>query len=218
MQQLNPAAFARMLENFSEPALYRPAFACPCINPSSGSARANCLHCNGQGWLWSAPQQINIAVASSSVQQAWAKMGSYESGDLVLSIPNTSPAYEIAPFHRVTMLANTDEKSAPLTRGAPRERLLGPIKSIRRVFWINALNAVVEGAIPAVNEDGTLGWPAVGAPPAGQQYSITWVRYLEYFAFTQFANDRMKHNLPLPRRMVLRRFDLMGRVTGSKQV
>lgn len=219
MQRLDPNAFAAMLDNFAEPARYRNAFACPCVNRATGSPRANCPQCGGVGWLWSAPRDFNVAVASGSVQQTWARMGRYESGDTVVSIPHTSIAYQIAPFDRVLFLANADVKSEALTRGAPNERITGAVRSVDRVFWFDANGVPVEGSRPTVNADGTLAWPALGAPPPGQQYSITYQRLLEYFAFTQFANDRNKHGgLPLPKRMVLRRFDLLGRTPSPTTV
>lgn len=219
MQRLDPNAFAAMLDNFAEPAMYRNSFACPCVNRATGSPRVNCPQCAGKGHLWAAPRPVNLAVASGSVQQQWARMGLYESGDTVVSIPHTSIAYQIAPFDRVLFLANSDVKSEAHTRGAPNEKIFGAVRSVDRVFWFDDRGATVEGVRPTVNDDGSLSWPDLGAPPLGQQYSITYQRNLEYFAFTQFASDRNKHGgLPLPKRMVLRRFDLLGRTPSPQTV
>lgn len=222
--QLDPDAFAQHLDGFAEPFLFSKAYACPCLNPSSGSPRANCPHCGGRGWLWGAARDVTAAVASSGIQQQWAKFGTHETGDMVLSIPHTSGLYEIAQFDRVVHMTNSDEKSIALIRGNGADRLAGRVKAIRRVFWFDQAEAIVEGAIPSVAGDGRLTWPAAGpgvnVPDAGQAFSITYERYAEYFCFGEFSVDRMKHGgSKLPRRMVLRRMDLMARArTASKTV
>lgn len=213
--QLNPDAFARHLDNFAEPFVYRKAYACPCQSPTSGSPDRNCQLCAGKGWLWAGtPVNTTAAVASSGVQMQWAKMGSYESGDLVLSIPYTSALYEIGQFDRVLALTSTDSRSIVLTRGGTREVVHGVAKQALRVFWADPQNAnkIVDGSLPKIDATGVPSWPEGGAPPVGLQYSLTYDRYVEYYCFGPFSSDRNKHGgLPLPRKMVMRRFDLMGR-------
>lgn len=217
--QLNPDAFAALLDNFAEPFVYRKAYACPCINPNSGSPAANCEHCAAKGWLWTEPEPAEAAVCSSSVQLEWAKMGNWESGDMVVSIPYTSSLYRIAQFDRLTPLANTDQRSLALVRGAPKERLHGTVSGVLRVFWFDDAGSVVEGLLPNVAPNGTLSWPDGGAPPVGKSYSITYGRYSDYYCFGPFSNDRHKHGgLLLPRKMVMRRFDLLGRTPSPKTV
>lgn len=210
--QLNPAAFNALLENLGEWFQWRRSFACPCINPNSGAPLAGCQHCNGKGRLWRTPTRALAGVASSKVQQEWAKMGLWVSGDMVLSIPENSPLYDIRQFDRVVPETSSDDFSVPLVRGAVKERIHGPIKSIERIFWFADDGSEVEGGIPAVAVDGTLSWPNGGEPPAGKAYSLSGSRYSEFYCFGPFSDDRMKHaGARLPRRMVLRRFDLLGR-------
>lgn len=209
--QLNPAAFDAMLEDFAEPMLWRKSNACPCLNPKSGAPDPKCPVCSGKGRIWGAATPTSSAVASSSSQQQWAKNGLYQQGDLVLSIPQSSALYDITQYDRVVQLTSTDDFSLPLVRGAPTERLHGRVKEITRVFWLNGSTAV-EGSIPTVADDGTITFPGSGAPPAEKTYSISGNRYAEYFCFGPFSNDRMKHGgLRLPRKMVMRKFDLFGR-------
>jgi hypothetical protein len=213
--QFNVQGFNNLLESYAEPMLWRRSNACPCLNPNSGSPDINCSLCGGKGRLWDVPRELDkgAAVASSSTQQAWAKMGIWQQGDLVLSIPESSPMYEISQFDRVTQLTSTDDFSLVLIHGSQKERIFGQVKSISRVFWKNSAALLVEGAIPSVNPlDGTLVWPANGQPPVASPFSITGTRYAEYFCFGPFSNDRMKQGgLRLPRKMVMRRFDLFGR-------
>lgn len=209
--QLSPAAFNTLLGNMGEWFAWRKSMACPCVNPSSGSPVAGCPSCNGHGRIWYEAVRALAGVASSNIQQAWAKMGMYMSGDMVLSIPENSPLYGIAQFDRVLSETNTDPFSLALTRGAPAERLQGVVLSIDRVFWLDNAGALVDGGIPTVNAEGRLTW-ASGAPPTGKAYSISGVRQQEFYCFGAYSVDRMKHGgARLPRRMVLRKFDLFGR-------
>lgn len=222
--RLDPNAFARHLDAFAEPFQLRSAFACPCLNPTTGSAKPNCPYCGAKGWLWGVVKDVTAAVASSSVQQEWARLGQYESGDLVLSIPHTSGMYEMGQFDRVVHLTNTDSRSLSMIRGSGRDKLTGQaIKRVTRVFWFDQAEALVEGSLPTVAADGSIVWPAAGAgvvvPATGQTFSITYERYAEYFCFGSFSNDRMKHGgAKLPRKMVLRRFDLFGRTPSPRTV
>lgn len=210
--QLQPAAFNALLANLGEWFQWRKAFACPCINPNSGAPLAGCPHCSGKGRLWRQAVRAMSGVANSKTQQEWARMGLWESGDLVLSIPENSPMYNIRQFDRVTAETNTDEFSMPLVHGSPKERIHGPIKEITNVFWFDADGAEVPGGTPVVAADGTLTWPTGGEPPAGKTYSISGIRFAEWYCFGAFSIDRMKHaGARLPRRMVLRKFDLLGR-------
>lgn len=214
--ELDPDAFNAHLAVFAEPFLYRKAFACPCLNPSSGSPTYNCPQCGGKGWLWSAAVNAPAAVASGSVQLKWAKMGNYEDGDCVLSIPNDSPMYHVSQFDRVTALTSSDRRSLSLVHGDASERLVHTVKEIYRVFWLDDASHIVEGGIPAVDPaTGRLTW-TTGEPPAGKAYSISYERLLDYYCFGAFSADRRKHGgVFLPNKVVLRRFDLLGRTPST---
>lgn len=210
--QLNPGAFNGLLDNLGEWFQWRRSFACPCINPSSGAPLAGCPHCSGKGRLWEAPTRAKAGVASSKIQQEWARLGQWASGDTVLSIPENSPLYDIRQFDRVAAETSTDDFSLPMVHGGVKERIHGQIKEVSRVFWFDAVGNQVEGGKPVIAADGTLTWPNGGEPPAGKPYSITGSRYSEFYCFGAFSDDRMKHaGARLPRRMVLRKFDLLGR-------
>lgn len=210
--QLNPAGFNKLLNNLGEWFAWRQSFACPCVNPNSGAPLAGCPHCFGKGRAWVAtPTRARAGVASSSTQLKWAQMGMWVSGDMVLSIPEDSPLYDISQFDRVAPETNAQDFSMPLVRGATKERVNGPVLSVSRVFWYDGQDTV-EGGIPIVAADGTLTWPNGGEPPQGKTYSISGQRTSEYFCFGAFANDRFKHaGARLPKLMVLRKFDLFGR-------
>jgi len=208
---LNPAAFNAHLNHMGQRFLYRKAVSCPCFNPHSGAAKPGCPHCGGKSWFWpGSPVPAVSGVASAKVQREWMQFGLFESGDVVLSIPSNSPMYEMGQFDRVVMLNSTDHFSMPMTRGQ-NDRFLIPIEKVTDVFWIDKQGEIVKGGIPKVAADGTLSW-ASGAPPAGTQYTIGGTRYSEYFCYGAYPNDRNEHKgAALPKRVVLRKFDLFGR-------
>lgn len=209
--RLNPTAFNRHLGHMGQAVTWRKAFACPCRNANSGAADPKCPHCSGKGQLWDPAKDGVVGVAGTQTQREWAQFGTYESGDSVISIQESSPLYDMGQFDRVTLLNATEQFSVTLTRGAPTERLIGKVERVARVFWLDAQKNIVQGGIPAVAANGTLSW-ASGEPPAGVQYTISGSRFLEYFCFGNFPSSRNEHQgARLPRRVVLRRFDLFGR-------
>ena len=209
--QFSSQAFNAHLNNLGETFKWQASSACPCITPQSGSAKQGCPHCGGKGRLWAAPVNAKAGVASQKTQMEWAKLGQWESGDLVLAIPENSPMYDVAPYDRVISTTSSEKVSIPLIRGAVNERVPGTVKAIRRIFWFNAAGTIVEGSIPSLNDKGQPPW-ASGGPPVGTAYTVTYDRHQEFYCFGPMANNRFKHDgMRLPLRMVMRSFDLFGR-------
>lgn len=211
--RFNPAAFDRFLADIGQRVAWRRSYACACVNPSSGAPDPKHALCGGKGRLWDAPVATVTGVASQKVQLAWAQMGMYEVGDMVLSIPQASPLWEAGPFDRITALDSTDVFSQPLVRGAPSERLLFQPVVIDRCFWLHPTRRLpVDGGAPVVDTDGRLSWPNGGEPPPGATYSLTGTKHSEYFLWGEYPSDRNQHQgMRLPRRVVARRFDLFNR-------
>lgn len=213
--QLNPAAFDRHLRHMGQDVSWRKAFACPCKNPNSGASDPKCPNCTGKGYLWDAALPGVVGVAGSKVQREWAQFGTHESGDSVVSIGSDSPLYLMGQADRVTLLNATEQFSLTLVHGAPTERLIGKIEKISRIFWLDDNKKVVQGGIPTVDDAGKLTW-ADDAPPAGRQYGVSGSRWQEFFCWGQFPSNRNMHQgAQLPKRVVLRKFDLWGRSTPS---
>jgi hypothetical protein len=209
--QLNPSAFNRHLAHMGQDVAWRKAFSCPCKNPDSGASDKKCPHCAGKGYLWDPALDSVVGVAGAKVQREWAQFGMYEAGDSVVTIGSDSPLYAMGQADRVTMLNATEQFSLTLIRGAPTDRLIGKIESIGRVFWLDDDKALVQGGIPDVADNGTLSW-VDGEPPAGRQYGISGSRYQEFFCFNMFPSNRNEHQgAQLPKKVVLRKFDLWGR-------
>lgn len=203
-------SFNAMLNEMGQAASWRRAYDCPCRDTHSGAAKPNCPSCHGKGVTWGASVSGNVGVSGQKVQQAWAKLGMYEDGDQVLTLPSDSPIYMMGAADRLTML----ESSAPFSRvlvHTGSELLPFNVEHIDRVFWLDGNGVVVEGGVPVVGANGVPTWSA-GAPPVGQQYSITGRQRPEYFVLREFPQDRSHfHGAYLPRRVVTRRMDLFGR-------
>ena len=209
---LNAGAFNRHLAHIGQQVNWAQSFACPCVKRESGQPDPRCPHCLGKGHMWSASKPCVCGVASQKTQQQWMGSGMWTDGDIVVTVPGDSPMWAVGPFDRVTMLNGAERFSTPLTRGTPTERLMFRASSIDRVFWIDPVSkAIVEGGLPTMGADGRPVWGA-GEPPAGVSYSITGQRLPEYYCLVEMPSSRNEHSgAPLPRRVVLRRFDLLGR-------
>lgn len=209
--QLNPEDFNRFIQNIGQSVTWRRSFACPCFDANSGAAKSNCPQCKGKGRIWNAALACVVGIAGQKVQKEWAQFGQWESGDAVVTIPSDVSAYAAGQFDRFMMLNSTDPFSEVLTHDGD-DRLYLPVATIDRVFWLDPVTSVVvEGGIPTVAADGVLTW-ASGAPPAGVGYSVNGTRFSEYFVFNALPSDRNEHQgAALPRKVVLRRFDLYGR-------
>ncbi len=212
--RFNPAAFDSWLGNVGQQFLWRASYACPCVNPTSGAAKPNCPQCHGKGRIWAAnPTACVAGMASQKTQREWANFGVWQSGDAVVTIPQASPMYAMGQFDRAIMVNATEVFSLVLTRGGQIEKVFLPVDTVTRLFWLDANSNIVDGSLPTVNADGTLTW-AAGAtqPPVGTQYTIQGTAFQEYFCFGEFPGNRNEHQgMRLPKRVVLRKFDLFGR-------
>ena len=212
-------AFNAHIDNIGQDVLWMRSWACPCQNPTNGSPKPSCPLCVGRGRIWDKPVSMVMGVASQSTQVKWSKMGQWEHGDMVVVIPENCPAWDNGgQYDRFITQQGLDGFSEIQTRGAPSERFRLPINSITRCFWIDPLNprGVVDGAIPVIGDDGRPSWPNGGEPPPGVQYSISGDRFSEYFMLDAYPDDRGEHRgMRLPKRIVLRKWDLFGRAART---
>lgn len=205
---LDPAEFNAHLAIMGQSVKWRRAYACPCVNPNSGQAKPNCPHCGSKGRIWDAALDGTVGVASGNAQKQWVQFGMNDAGDTVVSIPSDSPVYAIGPFDRVSFLNKEEPFSVNIAKGV-NERIRFAVASLSRVIWVNG-SSLVEGTLPVINDDGTLDWTGVAAPD-GVTFSVTGTRRPEYYCYGDMPWDRpIHHGAKLPRRVVLRRFDLYG--------
>lgn len=213
--RFNAAAFDRFLGDIGQSVLWRQSFSCACVDRRSGNPDPKHALCQGKGRLWNPPIETVTGIASQKVEAEWAQSGLWESGDMVLSIPQSSQLWDAGQFDRVTMLNSTDVFSQPLVRGDVTERLLFQPVSIMRCFWLSPedRNVIVEGRPPVVDVNGNLSWTGgLGEPPPGIIYSLTGTKNSEYYIFGAFPSDRNQHQgMRLPKKVVARKWDLFAR-------
>jgi hypothetical protein len=210
---LSPDDFNGFLAGIGQQYDWRQSYACPCADPHSGAAKTSCPLCFGKGRQWLAAVGGVAGMAGAKTQREWAQFGVYESGDVVVTIGSDQPMYAIGQFDRVTALNATNRFSVVLTHGAQVERLVMTVNSIDNVFWLTPDGtATVQGGIPVVAANGTLTWPDGGEPPAGAKYTVSGTKILEYFCYGNFPSNRNEQSgSQLPKRVVLRDFDLFNR-------
>lgn len=192
---------------------WRQATACPCINPASGAARADCPLCHGKKYQWAAEVPARCGFQNQNQKKGFAAFGIWEPGDALLTIGSDSPMYATGPFDRYRCKNATSPFSITRVRGE-QDFILGTVVSLSRVFFIQQDGTTMtECGIPAIDANGNLTWAAGQvAPPDDTAYSVTGVKYDEYFAYPDFANSRnMHHGARLPKKLLARRFDLYGR-------
>ena len=210
--RLNPADFNRFLAQIGQRALWRQSFVCPCTQEHSGSAESGCPICKGKGRTWNLGVECVIGVTGQRIDATTEGFGAMEAGDITLTIPSNSPVYATGRFDRVLLLNSTDIFSRVLTRGSNESLSDLAVMSVSRVFWRSPdKTALIDGGLPMVDANGALTW-GDNPPALGVQYSITGVRYDEYFIYSALPSDRNEHSgAPLPRRVQARKFDLFGR-------
>ena len=208
--RLSPSAFNAHLNVMGQSFGWRKAFACPCINPNSGAPKPNCQHCLGKGRLWSASVAGKAGIIGRDALRDFASFGVWDQGDIMLSIPSDSPLYQIGQYDRAMSTNRSEPLSINMTRGQ-NDIMRTPVLSIDRAFWLDSANVIQESGAPTVGVDGILVWNT-NAPPVGTTYSLTGRRRQEYFVYAEMPFDRPIHyGLTLPRRVVIRRFDLYGK-------
>lgn len=212
--RLDPVKFSFMLNDLGQSFVLQRSASCPCLDVASGTPKPNCRQCKGIGWIYGAPITGNSGVAGQKIQREWALFGLWQSGDVVLTIPSDSPLYNMGPYDKVVMFNSSEPVSFVRKRGIDDLQIV-PWVSIDRVFWLTGPNqTLVEGTIPKIADSGALTWSGT-VPPAGAQYSITGRRHPSYFMFHDLMQDRSHHfGETLPRRVVLRKIDLLGRQTA----
>lgn len=213
--RFSSARFDRHIANMGQDALWKRSWACSCVSPTSGAPDPKCRLCTGRGWFWDAPVKTVVGVPRQDTYIKQAVLGPWEDGDMMLTIPQNSPIWDLCGrFDRVVMLNSTDVFSQPLVRGAVTEKLNFTVVKLHRVFWRNpTTHALVEGGIPVIGVDGRPTWPGgAGEPPPGMAYSITGEKNAEYFILDHLPSDRNEHRgMRLPKRVKMRKFDLFGR-------
>lgn len=208
--RFSPQNFNNLLNKRAQRFLFSKGYACPCLNPNSGQALYNCAHCSGKGRVWGVAVGGSAAVVGRDVVKKRVDFGTWDAGDIMLSIPSDSPIYAMGQFDRLVAVDRSEPFSINFVAGVNEVMRFIPV-SIDRVFWLDSVtNNFVEGDIPIINADGTLTWGTI-CPPAKTTYSLTGRRRPEYYCYNENPLDRPhQQGSALPRVVSARRFDLFG--------
>ena len=208
--QLSPDRFNRFLNKMGQGVEWRRAIDCPCRNPHSGGANPSCPVCRGTGQSWDEPLSGTVALTGQQIQRQWANFGLWEKGDVVVSLPGDSLLYAMGEFDRVRFMDSSEPFSRVLVRGRETLHMIAVV-SLDRAVALNG-GTLVELPVPVLDEHGLPDWPDFDGPPPGVTYTLAGRAYPEYFCYGDFPQDRAHHHgEPLPRKVVLRKFDLFGR-------
>lgn len=213
MRKLQPAAFNRLLAAagpVGQPAAWRRSFACPCANPNSGSGKPDCPACHAKGRTWSEEEDGDVGASAQAAQKAFEKLGVWEPGDVMLTIPSSSPIYKAGQYDRIRLKQAMNPFSMVIVPDL-NDRIIGSIVQLDRLFWLDDAGEPVEGALPSIDDAGVMTWTAGQEPPDGKQFSISGIRHDEYYVFRDLTGDRNAGTLGLPRKLHARRFDLFAR-------
>ncbi len=214
--QLSPPAFNRFLNRIGQNISWESANLCPCRDPRSESAQPDCPKCKGKGVFWGDPQNAVIGLAGQRTQRHWAQMGGYEQGDVVITIPSDTAAYPMSALDRITFVESDIGFALTLRRSINDIPFPVRFATIEKIFWFDTDGeSMILGDNPSIDENNALVWQdsASTVPNAGVQYSIQGRAKPIYFvAPFDLPQDREHHHgAPLPRRVVLRKWDLYGR-------
>lgn len=185
---------------------------CPCMDVTTLSADPQCPYCHGIGFTWETGIKTIVGLAGEKAQMKWLNSGLYEEGDLVCTIPEISVMWDdFGPYDRLIALNATHSFSRVFIKGHPTERLNVPVESIKSVYWRNAAGDVVNGVIPKVSSNGEITFPDEGkVPPYQTKYVMKGLTYSDYFIFRDIGANRNEHSgMRLPKKLVLRRFNLL---------
>lgn len=207
---LSPEALNAHLKSMGQDFLWRRAYACPCVSPSSGAAADDCPNCDGKGIIWDDEVPVRLGFTNQTVQKAMRDVGTFEAGDCILSLPSDEPCYGAGRYDRFRNSVSTHSFSINVKAGL-NDKLRFKVLSLDRVFWLDVSRNIVEGSIPLVEDNGSLTWESGPAPPTGITYSLTGQRYDEFYAFLDLPMSRNAGITGLPRKLPARRFDLFGR-------
>jgi hypothetical protein len=220
--RLSPAIFNAQLAaegsgGMGQRLLWRRASVCPCRSAYSGGADQECPRCRGLGTFWGAAVPAWAGAPGATSRRARAAFGEWEDGDVLLSIPATSPLWAADENDRVVLLQGHEPFQVRRVRG-DSDRVDFPVERFERCFWLGPEpdRAVVEGGLPRLDAaTGALSWADPdAAPPGGTQYTLQGRRRPEYFLFGVMPVTRAHFGgLPLPKFARLRAFDLFGKGT-----
>lgn len=203
------------LNDKSQQATWETASPCPCKAKRTGGADAQCPVCFGVGVIWNNATICRIALQGMKSVKEFAMLGMWEKGDIMVSLPSDSAAYECGENDRFTLDDSRLRISQVLTRSATVDLLkYTSIMSIEQI-WAIASGARVDftRGIDYALVGNVITWlaPAAVPLPVGTQYSVVYVAHPQYYVYRDLVTDRPHGSQDLPRKVHLRLMELFSR-------
>jgi hypothetical protein len=209
--RLSPQLLDQHLNLKAQPMAWRRASLCPCRDPHTGGADSDCPNCNGIGTFWAAPRAALAPTTAARAARNFADFGRWEDGDVMLSVPGDSPLWGAGENDRVTLLKGEMPFQVKLAHDS-LSRLNFSVARLDRCFWLSPNTRLpIEASLPRVDaQTGVVAWTDLtDAPDPGAQFTLIGVKRPEYFLYRDLPVSRSHFDgLRLPKRMLLRRFDL----------
>ena len=200
-----------MLELIGQAATWERASRCPCRSTRTGGADVACVVCKGIGWIWDAPQPCAFGVSGSTPSRKFAAFGEWEDGDVLLTIPSDSLAYDMGERDRITMTQSSLRSTEVLTRGTNETLRYSQPIALSTVWGIVA-NARQEfyDSIDFQLDGHTMLWLTTTLS-AGQQYSVLYTARPQYFVYRELVGDRPMGGRSMPRKVHVKLMELFNR-------
>lgn len=208
MRTFNLTHIANHLSKFSQTITYIPRKRCPCVVAGSHDADPACPFCAGTKYYNLSPVSAQVVVTGQDIQKAWESYGNYETGDCVVSIDRSSPAYNISPDDRV-IFENVHEPFSTTTtkRSQSNTEILPSFFARADIDSVSYITNTQIASLSFKYFSNDLTLQFYSSVPAGTQLSISGTKRPLYTAFQVYPRDRSAHcnSIGLPKRIVLRR-------------
>jgi len=207
-----PDRLNTMLQLIGQAATWERASRCPCRSTRTGGADVACVVCKGVGWIWDAPQPCSFGVSGSTPSRKFAAFAEWEDGDVLLTIPSDSPAYDMGERDRITLTDSSLRSAEVLTRGTQDTlRYRKPIAILTVWAIVNTIRKEYYESIDYLMDGPTIRW-LTDPFPAGQPYSVLYRARPEYFVYRELAGDRPMGGRSMPRKVHVKLMELWNRV------
>ena len=206
-----PDRLNAMLQLIGQAVTWERASRCPCRSTRTGGPEVSCPVCRGVGWIWDTPVPCMLGVSGSTPSRKFAAFTEWEDGDVLVTIPSDSPAYDMGERDRITLTDASHRMSEVLTRGV-NDQL-----RYRKPLVIHSVWAIVSNERKDYHDlidykvDGhTVTWLTAG-PAQNQQYAVLYNAQPEYFVYRELVGDRPMGGRSMPRKVHVKLMELFNR-------
>ncbi len=221
----DPAEFDGMLAQNGSPADLRFAMRCACWDDQTGEPDPACMQCFPFGWVWEAPQTVNVFGPNRKPTRRVDAAGTYDIGDAFFTLPS---GLEPPRMSRLTMTLSTltvwdallknkeDVIRFPTVLGIDRAWHSTRTPPSGGQYGRSNLDLTFSGATPDITVTGRqVTWNPANTLPDGTPYVVRFKTYAEYLVWEQ--QERNEGGRVLPSRFLCKRLDYYLHPRGTKE-